>query len=196
MYDYYDIDINNNLWPTSNVDFRRAIAYLVNYEQFYTTVLRAYSGTLMNSIIWSEWTKWYNPNAKKYSYSPNTAKSILDAAGFKDWDADGDREYKNETGTYDLPPLIFYAREDDPFRKSLGDMIDQELTANGIPVEYHVASGDTCTTCTRPELDRLTIHSFCTITIIASSEWAGYQRHGLQTTSSSQTRPTTTGLKN
>lgn len=146
MYDYYDIDINNNLWPTSNVDFRRAIAYLVNYEQFYTTVLRAYSGTLMNSIIWSEWTKWYNPNAKKYSYSPNTAKSILDAAGFKDWDADGDREYKNDTGTYDLPPLIFYAREDDPLRKSLGDMINQELTANGIPVEYHVAPADTCST--------------------------------------------------
>jgi ABC-type transport system substrate-binding protein len=142
MYDYYDIDINNLRWPTSDVNFRRALAYLIDYETFYTTVLRAYSGTLMDSIIWSEWTDYYNPDATKYYFDETTALNILTAAGYF-WDA-GVMKYTNDSGTYTVPALDFYAREDDPIRKSLGDMINEELTNMNIPVNYYVASYEVC----------------------------------------------------
>lgn len=144
MYDYYDIDINNLRWPTSDVNFRRALAYLVDYETFYTTVLRAYSGVLMDSIIWSEWTDYYNPSSTKYYFDETTALAILNSAGYDDWDSDGTIEYKNITGTYELPPLIFYSRTDDSLRLSLGDMINDELTSIGIPVDYIPAEQPVC----------------------------------------------------
>jgi peptide/nickel transport system substrate-binding protein len=142
MYDMYDIDINNLRWPTSDVNFRRALAYLIDYETFYTTVLRAYTGTLMDSIIWSEWPDWYNPSATKYYFNETLALDILTAAGYW-WDG-GVMKYTNSSGTFDVPPIDFYAREDDPLRHSLGDIINDELTYIGIPTNYYVASYEIC----------------------------------------------------
>lgn len=126
MYDVYDIDINNLVWPTSDTNFRRALVYLVDYEDFYTTVLGAYSGTLMDNIIFSEWTKWYNPSTQKYYFNTTMADQILNEAGYIRATPGGVRHYHNSTGDYPLPALEFYAREDDPFRKSLGDMINEQ----------------------------------------------------------------------
>jgi peptide/nickel transport system substrate-binding protein len=147
MYDIYDIDINNLRWPTSDYHFRRAIAYLIDYEKFYTDVLRAYSGELMDNIIWSEsvWSSWYSPNTWKYWFDNSTALAILAAAGYQDWDHTGTLEWKAPNGTIiPLPNLEFYAREDDPIRHALGDMINAELNAIGIPTHYVVASEEIC----------------------------------------------------
>jgi peptide/nickel transport system substrate-binding protein len=145
MYDVYDIDINNLRWPTSDYRFRRAIAYLIDYEKFYTDVLRAYSGELMDNIIWWEWTKWYNSGTMKYWYDNATALSMLADAGYQDWHSTGKLEWKAPNGTiYPLPNLEFYARDDDPIRHALGDMINAELNAAGIPTNYHVASEEVC----------------------------------------------------
>lgn len=146
MYDIYDIDINNLRWPTSDYRFRKAIAYLIDYETFYTNVLRAYTGVLMDNIIWWEeaWTEWYNPSAQKYWYDPEVANDTLIAAGYKDWDSDGWLEYKNETNTYELPSLDFYVRNDDPLRLALGQMINSELNAFGIPTTKIEADADVC----------------------------------------------------
>jgi ABC-type transport system substrate-binding protein len=99
MFDIYDIDINNLRWPTSDYRFRQAIAYLIDYETFYTSILRAYAGELMDNIVWweSEWTAWYNSSARKYWYDPTLALGILESAGYKDWDSDGMLEYNNGT---------------------------------------------------------------------------------------------------
>jgi ABC-type transport system substrate-binding protein len=67
---------------------------------------------------------------------------ILTAAGYF-WDG-GVMKYTNSSGTFTVPALDFYAREDDPIRKSLGDMINEELTNMGIPVNYYVASYEVC----------------------------------------------------
>jgi len=145
MYDCYDIDINNLRWPTSDYQFRKAIAHLINYEDFYTLVLRAYAGEMMDNIIWSEWAKWYNPDATKYWYDPYTALDILAAAGYENWDGDPQLEWKAPNATiYELPSLEFYARQDDPIRNALGDMINADLNAIGIPTTYVVAQRSIC----------------------------------------------------
>ena len=145
MYDCYDIDINCLRWPTSDYRFRQAIAHLIDYETFYTSILRAYAGGLMDNILWQEWTKWYNPTAPKYWYNRTIATSILAAAGYKNWDADSWLEWKAPNGTvYELPTLDFYARKDDPLRHALGDLLNAELIAVGIPTKYTVAERSIC----------------------------------------------------
>jgi ABC-type transport system substrate-binding protein len=145
MFDIYDIDINCLRWPTSDYRFRQAIAHLIDYEWFYTNILHAYAGELMDNIIWweSEWTEWYNSDAPKYWYNATLALEILEAAGYKNWDSDPELEYNNGT-IYDLPPLEFWAREDDPIRSALGTMINEDLNAVGIPTEFTIASMEVC----------------------------------------------------
>jgi len=135
MFDIYDIDINCLRWPTSDYRFRQAIAYLIDYEWFYQYILNAYVGELMDNIVWweSEWSDWYNPDAPKYWYNATLALEVLEAAGYKDWDSDTVLEYKNITGTYELPTLDFYIRTDDSLREALGDLLADELNAVGIP---------------------------------------------------------------
>jgi ABC-type transport system substrate-binding protein len=148
MFDIYDIDINCLRWPTSDYRFRQAIAHLIDYEWFYTNILHAYAGELMDNIIWwePEWSEWYNSNAPKYWYNATLALEILDAAGYKNWDPSDDwLEWKAANGTvYDLPNLEFWAREDDPIRSALGTMINEDLNAVGIPTSFTIADEETC----------------------------------------------------
>jgi peptide/nickel transport system substrate-binding protein len=145
MFDIYDIDINNLRWPTSDYQFRKAIAHLIDYESFYTNILRAFAGELMDNIIWyePEWQAWYSPNAAKLWYDPTLALEILANAGYQNWDADEELEWKAPNSTiYDLPNLEFWVREDDPIRAALGDMMTQDLNAAGIPTTEHKAGED------------------------------------------------------
>lgn len=148
MFDIYDIDINCYIWPTSDYRFRQAIAHLIDYEWFYTTILRAYAGELMDNIIWweSAWSDWYNSDAPKYWYNATLALEILEAAGYKNWDPSDDwLEWKAPNNTiYDLPNLDFYIRADDSLRLALGDMINAELNAVGIPTTPHHGDYDFC----------------------------------------------------
>jgi len=145
MFDIYDIDINCLRWPTSDYRFRQAIAHLIDYEWFYTTILRAYAGELMDNIVWweSEWTDWYNSDAPKYWYNATLALEILEAAGYKNWDSDPELEYNNGT-IYDLPTLDFYVRTDDSLREALGDLLADELNAVGIPTAKLKGDWDYC----------------------------------------------------
>jgi peptide/nickel transport system substrate-binding protein len=145
MFDIYDIDINNLRWPTSDYRFRQAIAHLIDYESFYTNILRAYVGELMDNIVWwePEWTEWYNPDAPKYWYDPTLALNILAAAGYQNWDADSQLEWKAPNNTiYELPNLEFWVREDDPLRAALGDIMTADINAVGIPITEHKAGED------------------------------------------------------
>jgi peptide/nickel transport system substrate-binding protein len=147
MWDSYPLDLNCLNWPTSDYRFRKAIAYLVPYETFYTDILHAFAGELMDSMVWweEEWSEWYNPEAPKYWYDPDLAVQILADAGYKNWDADQWLEWKAPNGTiFDVPPLQYYAREDDPLRAALGQLHAAELEAVGIPVDLYIVDKDTC----------------------------------------------------
>ena len=147
MFDEYTIDLNCMRWPTSDVAFRKALAYLVPYEDFYINVLKCWSGELMDNLVWCEpeWSEWYNGNAPKYWYDKSLAIQILNNAGYKDWDNDGWLEWKAPNGTiFELPKLQYYARKDDPLRAALGQMHAEELESVGIPVDLYIADKEVC----------------------------------------------------
>jgi len=146
-YDMYNLEMQCLNWPTSDVNVRRAIACLVNKELFLTTQLKSFSGVLMDTPICPEWTTWYNDATEKWVFDRDRAAQILTNAGY--WDDDGDkvREFHNETapGRFELPPLKFYIRSDDPDRMVFGQIyVLPELLGVGLPVEAHVVPKTTC----------------------------------------------------
>jgi len=150
MADMYNLEMNCMKWPTSDVNFRRAIAHTINKTGFYQTVLKSFSGELMDSPIpqHAGLDEYYEPNTVKYEYNTAKAADILDKAGYKDWDGCGKRDYKSPTnGTiYKIPPLKFYIRLDDPDRDKIGTWIELELAALQIPLEAHHALKTVCWT--------------------------------------------------
>jgi len=149
MFDTWNLEMNNMRWPLSDVNFRRALAHLIDRQSFYIQQLKSFSGVLMDTPIAPEWTQWCNPNVAKYPYNRTRAAEILDAAGYSDWDGDNVREYKNATGVYELPALKFYIREDNPDIKTLGEWLVDEMQRSdlpALPLEVHIASKTVCWT--------------------------------------------------
>jgi len=144
MYDMYNLEMNCINWPTSDVNVRRAIACLINKEAFFTTQLKSFSGVLMDTPIAPEWT-WYNDHTEKWTFNRTRAAKILTDAGYYDDDSDNVREYHNSTGRFELPPLDFYIREDDPDRKAFGQSyLLPELLGVGLPVNPQVVRKTIC----------------------------------------------------
>lgn len=145
MIDMYNLEMNCIKWPTSDVNFRRAIAHLWDRQAFYQNQLKAFSGVILDSPIATEWTQWHSPNVAKYPFDRTAAANELTSAGYYDSDTDGLREYHNGTGTYELPALKFYIRSDDPDRMAWGQTyMLYELLAIGLPVDPHVVPKTTC----------------------------------------------------
>jgi len=128
---YYLIDINCQLWPTSNVHFRRALAHLVDKARIETDVLQGF-GYALDSPVPVVLGGWANPNIRTYEYSSVEAAAELEKGGFKDTDGDGIR---NDPITGEnMAEVLFYIRIDDPERKQAGEWLAQELIALGVPV--------------------------------------------------------------
>jgi len=147
MIDMYNLEMNNIKWPTSDVNVRRAIAYLFDRQKFFQLQLKTFSGALLNSPIATEWTQWYTDTVRKYPYSRDAAAQILTDAGYQDHDSDGVREYYNQTSGLwqELPSLIFYIRSDDPDRLVWGrDYMLYEMVTVGLPVDAHIVPKTTC----------------------------------------------------
>jgi ABC-type transport system substrate-binding protein len=153
----YILDINNNetiptyqSWrsPTSYLEFRHAIAHLVNRTRIVTQILNGSGKELTTPIMpWLE--KWFNPNADSHPFNPLEAVRILDAVNFtqgstpnpyydpsKPESAQFIRVYPvgHEKAGQDLDTLIFYARYDHPPRLETAYIIRDELLSVGIPV--------------------------------------------------------------
>jgi len=133
---YYLIDINNQRWPTSNVHFRRALAHLVDKARIETEALQGF-GYALDSPVPVVLGGWANPDIKTYEFSSELAAAELDLGGFTDTDADNIR---NDPITGEnMAPVIFYIRNDDPWRKQAGEWLAAELLALGVPVEGELA---------------------------------------------------------
>ncbi len=130
----FEFDFNNRRWPMSNLNFRKAIAHLVDKDRIVTEVVKGY-GMVLDSIIGPQWGDLYNPNVPKYEYDPELAAQLLDEAGFV-MGPDGWR-IDPQTGET-LRPLVFIIRADDPLRSQAGLMLVEELENIGIPVDEQV----------------------------------------------------------
>ena len=137
--------------PTSNLGLRRAIAYLVNRDEYladpsigagfgypmYTTMPPAQAKYLLD--LTEEPYKTDMPWATTYSRA--AANATLDASGFAEKDVDGFRKW-NETGT--TVNLKFYIRSDHPGRNMIGTKLLVELAAVGLKVTSYFGNSPFC----------------------------------------------------
>jgi len=136
----FQIDINHRKWPTSDVNFRRALAHLVDKEKLVSEVVKGF-GKILDGPMSDTWGVWYNPNIPKYEYNPAKAAEILDKAGFVKG-PDGWR-IDPKTGKK-LDPIDFYVRVDHIPRKTAGEWLASEMQKIGIPVNLHVVEKTIC----------------------------------------------------
>ena len=135
-----ELDFNNQMWPTSDVSFRQAVAHLIDKSWIETDVLKGFGISIDNPVP-SVLGSWSNPNIMKYPYDPDAAKALLDQAGFT-LGPDG-RRIDPKTGKT-LDPVIFYIRADDPQRTAIGERIRKEMEQIGISVDARVAERAVC----------------------------------------------------
>jgi peptide/nickel transport system substrate-binding protein len=138
---YYEIDLNHQRWPTSDVHFRRACAHLVDKARIETDVLQGF-GYKLESVVPVVMGGWSNPDVRTYEYSSTKAEEELELGGFVDTDDDGVR---NDPITGEnMADVIFYIRIDDPERKQAGQWLADELKALGVPVYDPVVERAVC----------------------------------------------------
>ena len=135
-----ELDLNNQMWPTSDVSFRQAVAHLIDKNWIETDVLKGF-GIPIDNPVPSVLGGWSNPNIKKYPYDPDAARALLDKAGFT-LGSDG-RRIDPKTGKT-LEPVIFYVRADDPQRTAIGERIRKEMEQIDIPVDARFAEKAVC----------------------------------------------------
>ncbi|MED1202512.1 oligopeptide ABC transporter substrate-binding protein [Heyndrickxia acidicola] len=77
--------------PMANKSLRQALGYALDMK---TISQKFYQGLSFpaNSIIPSFFSRYHDDNIKGYTFDPEKAKKLLDAAGYKDIDKDGYRE--------------------------------------------------------------------------------------------------------
>ncbi len=113
----------------SDLAFRKAIAYALNYDELVEIgasgyALSANSGFIPNGVP-------YYKNTPANIYNLATAKLMLDAAGYKDVNGDGIREDTNGSAL----TVTLLTRD-----KVAGELIKEYLQKAGLKVEYKFAS--------------------------------------------------------
>ena len=144
-----EIDLHNLAGPCTDVEFRQALSRCIDKDYFIATEL-AGLGAKMDSPLASHGDPFYNHYCDDlYPYSLADAAAQLDAAGYKDYDGDGWRDYPDGTAIL----LLFWVRSDDPQRTALGVYFTEQLEVElakegpeyaGLNVDLHIAPKSTC----------------------------------------------------
>jgi peptide/nickel transport system substrate-binding protein len=113
----------------SDLTFRKAIAYALNYDELVEISAAGY-GLSANSGFIPSGVPYYKETTAN-TYNLETAKSMLDAAGYKDVNGDGIREDTNG----DALTVTLLTRD-----KVAGELIKEYLEKAGLKVEYKFAS--------------------------------------------------------
>jgi ABC-type transport system substrate-binding protein len=138
--------------------FRRALHHLTNKDKYTTTFMGGY-GYIMHTMMpvpalegFTDFSTLTNSTALadagtggyKYPYDRAAAIAEFELGGFRDYDADGWREWRDPgaDGIYgtgddgaieELPNMKVWIRLDDPNRRQAGEDLYAEMVATGIP---------------------------------------------------------------
>lgn len=115
----------------SNKLFRQAVSYAINRERISKIVYNGLAKPRYSPV--SEANKLYfNPNVKKYPYSPQKAKDILTKIGFYDSDNDG---YLEDNDGHILE-INFYTNANDSIRVEVANLIKDDLEKVGFKINF------------------------------------------------------------
>ena len=153
--------------PINDVNFRRALACMVDKEGIVDTVLQGF-GDIVDAPLPAAYAGYANESMTgdnyPYQYSLTQAAQVLDDAGFDDLGPDGTRNYPADwpgrPGRPNLDPIKFCIRNDQEDMLAVGRALAGTMRALGIPVNqieadknvlnpmvigdhnYHVYTGD------------------------------------------------------
>jgi ABC-type transport system substrate-binding protein len=133
--------------PINDVDFRRALACMVDKEWIVSTVLEGF-GDRVDAPLAAAHTGYANESVigagYPYPYDLEVATARLDAAGYDDWDGDDVRNYpldwdgvEGEIGVRDEPnldPIKICIRTDQEDMLRVGRVLADTMRALDIPV--------------------------------------------------------------
>ena len=125
-----------------DVKFRQALNYAVDKQKIVDIVMMGYTtaGTTIippNYYHDPDW-HWEPPADEAYTFDPEKAKQLLDAAGYKDTDGDGIREYKGKP-----IKLRLIARDESTEEQQEGKFIAGWFKDVGIKVTLSVMDSST-----------------------------------------------------
>ena len=115
--------------PGDDLNFRNAIAYAIDYSAAATAVSGAY-GKLPSRAILNPACKGFDESIAMLEYNPETAKRMLDEAGYVDQDGDGWRDLPDGSAM-DLSVIPQYSSSME-VRSRLGEIVISSLQAVGV----------------------------------------------------------------
>jgi peptide/nickel transport system substrate-binding protein len=115
-------------------EFRRAINWAVDREKVVEVAMNGYATVGSTLIVPYSKYHWEPPAEVTFTYDPDKANELLDAAGYADTDGDGFRETTNGKQL----SLRFYATSDAPENQTAGKLITGWLQDVGIKIRYQV----------------------------------------------------------
>lgn len=125
------ITMNCKIRPTSDTNFRRALAHLFPKEYLVETYLGP-AGDVAHSALSRAFGPYYNPEVTRYDYDPEQAQTILDNAGFTVDSETGIRI--DPTTGQPLEPITLLYRDIVPF-KYVAPRFATEMRNVNIPVD-------------------------------------------------------------
>lgn len=120
--------INNERPYFADKNVRQALMYAIDRQKVIDTVFHG-AAVLATGNIAPNVKTWYNPNVQKYSYDPNKAKQMLDAAGWK-VGSDGTRAKNGQKFSFTC-----IVENGDQVREPEAELVQQFLKAVGIDMK-------------------------------------------------------------
>ncbi len=124
------LDFNLDLPLLQDIRVRRAIAHAINRPALAARLLGGYGGILESWVMPEQWAAASLDQLTRYPFDPETAKRLLDEAGFSDSDGDGVREREGQPLVLRLLTTVNTALHQDSAAQ-----ISADLAAIGITIE-------------------------------------------------------------
>jgi peptide/nickel transport system substrate-binding protein len=118
--------------------FRRALQWAIDKDKIVTIAYNGNAAPADTVVTRDYYSKeadyhWTPPADQAYSFDPEKAKAALDAAGYKDTDGDGIREYKGKP-----IKLRLFSRAESPENQNSGKLITGWLDDIGLDIDLQV----------------------------------------------------------
>lgn len=119
---FYTYNLNKEYLAAANI--RKALIYAINREELVDKALLTVGGVPKG--IFMDSVPWNNPDVNNYNYNVDTAKKMLDDAGFLDSDGDSFRDYNGQKVTLNIvtgtrrPGNVLIAQATQGYFKAIG----------------------------------------------------------------------------